>query len=206
MEDIQISIRRSIKNKVLLDLMKQNNIPSYAKLSELIGIKAYSLHRIITLKCNDKNPHVIKLAKFFNVTPDYIISDSMSETGRRFHRIQNKIEKEIDSFQFIQLQSNEALMLEAPDTLEFVEQDECKETIERCMNECLTPREKMVLEMRFGLNDGETKTLQEVARTYSVSRDRVRQIEHKALKKLRHPKYERVLKEFVKESNRKDRK
>ncbi len=61
----------------------------------------------------------------------------------------------------------------------------------------LTERERAVLEMRFGLKDGESHTLEEVGRTFGVTRERVRQIEAKALRKLRHPGYRRQLRDFL---------
>lgn len=61
----------------------------------------------------------------------------------------------------------------------------------------LSPREQKVLEMRFGLSDGTPKTLEEVGMMFNVTRERVRQIETKALKKLRHPTRARKLKAFL---------
>jgi len=61
----------------------------------------------------------------------------------------------------------------------------------------LSPREQKVLEMRFGLSDGTPKTLEEVGMMFNVTRERVRQIETKALKKLRHPTRARRLKAFL---------
>jgi len=61
----------------------------------------------------------------------------------------------------------------------------------------LKPNERRVLEMRFGLLDGESRTLEEVARVFGVSRERVRQIEAKALRKLRHPSRSSKLAEFL---------
>ena len=61
----------------------------------------------------------------------------------------------------------------------------------------LSPREQKVLEMRFGLSDGTPKTLEEVGMMFNVTRERVRQIETKALKKLRHPTRARRLKGFL---------
>ena len=62
----------------------------------------------------------------------------------------------------------------------------------------LTPREEMVLKMRFGIGDGAEKTLEEVGQSFSVTRERIRQIEAKALRKLRHPSRSRKLKVFLK--------
>ena len=61
----------------------------------------------------------------------------------------------------------------------------------------LTPREKKVLELRFGINDGRTRTLEEVGKEFNVTRERIRQIEAKALRKLRHPSRSKKLKDFL---------
>ncbi len=61
----------------------------------------------------------------------------------------------------------------------------------------LTEREQKVLRLRFGLDDGRARTLEEVGREFSVTRERIRQIEAKALRKLRHPSRSRKLKEFL---------
>ena len=61
----------------------------------------------------------------------------------------------------------------------------------------LTPREEMVLKLRFGLEDGRARTLEEVGREFKVTRERIRQIEAKALRKLRHPSRSRKLKDSI---------
>jgi len=61
----------------------------------------------------------------------------------------------------------------------------------------LTPREAKVLALRFGLEDGRSRTLEEVGREFSVTRERIRQIEAKALRKLRHPSRSRKLKDYL---------
>jgi RNA polymerase primary sigma factor len=63
--------------------------------------------------------------------------------------------------------------------------------------ESLSERERAVLEMRFGLEDGEAHTLEEVGKAFGVTRERVRQIESKALRKLRHPGHRRKLRDFL---------
>ena len=61
----------------------------------------------------------------------------------------------------------------------------------------LTPREKKVLELRFGIVDGRTRTLEEVGKEFNVTRERIRQIEAKALRKLRHPSRSKKLKDYL---------
>jgi RNA polymerase primary sigma factor len=61
----------------------------------------------------------------------------------------------------------------------------------------LTPREEQVLRMRFGVGDGSEHTLEEVGKSFNVTRERIRQIESKALRKLRHPSRAKKLRPFV---------
>ena len=61
----------------------------------------------------------------------------------------------------------------------------------------LTPREEHVLKLRFGLADGRTRTLEEVGKEFNITRERIRQIEAKALRKLRHPSRSKRLKDYL---------
>ena len=61
----------------------------------------------------------------------------------------------------------------------------------------LTPREEMVLRLRYGIDDGRPRTLEEVGKEFDVTRERIRQIEAKALRKLRHPQRSKKLKDFI---------
>lgn len=75
-----------------------------------------------------------------------------------------------------------------------------KELMRDALNEVLetlSPRERKVLEMRFGLKDGKVKTLEEVGKEFKVTRERIRQIEAKAIRKLRHPTRARKLTDFL---------
>lgn len=71
-----------------------------------------------------------------------------------------------------------------------------KEQLEEVL-ETLTPREKKVLQLRFGLEDGRSRTLEEVGQVFGVTRERIRQIEAKALRKLRHPSRSKKLKDYL---------
>ena len=71
-----------------------------------------------------------------------------------------------------------------------------REQLEEVMK-TLTPREAKVLKLRFGLEDGKTRTLEEVGKEFNVTRERIRQIEAKALRKLRHPSRSKKLKDYM---------
>ena len=73
-----------------------------------------------------------------------------------------------------------------------------KEQLEEVMS-TLTPREAKVLKLRFGLEDGKSRTLEEVGSQFNVTRERIRQIEAKALRKLRHPSRAKKLRDFLEE-------
>jgi len=72
--------------------------------------------------------------------------------------------------------------------------------------ETLTPREQKVIRLRYGLDDSHPRTLEEVGREFSVTRERIRQIEAKALRKLRHPSKLKKLRDDIYDSDEKDSK
>ena len=65
------------------------------------------------------------------------------------------------------------------------------------MLQLLTERESKVLQLRFGLIDGKNRTLEDVGKEFNVTRERIRQIEAKALRKLKHPTKSKRLKDFI---------
>ena len=68
-----------------------------------------------------------------------------------------------------------------------------------CCGKSLTPREERVLTLRFGLEDGQARTLEELGKEFNVTRERIRQIEAKALRKLRHPSRAKRLRDYLEE-------
>ena len=85
---------------------------------------------------------------------------------------------------------------DSPSPLDSAVRDMLRQQIQHAL-EVLTERERQVLELRFGLADGQDHTLDEISDTFRVTRERVRQIEAKALRKLRHPMYTRLLRDYL---------
>ena len=85
---------------------------------------------------------------------------------------------------------------EAPSPIEVAARQMLREQVQRALTS-LSDREREVLELRFGLKDGKDHTLEEVSRYFDVTRERIRQIEAKALRKLRHPSRSRQLRDYL---------
>jgi RNA polymerase primary sigma factor len=85
---------------------------------------------------------------------------------------------------------------DAIDPLEASETAALKRAVAKALNE-LTPREQQILRMRFGIDESNAHTLEEVGKVFGVTRERIRQIEAKALDKLRHPQQSRKLRVFA---------
>ena len=83
--------------------------------------------------------------------------------------------------------------MESPDAV--IAKDNVKDALNAILDD-LTEREARVIRLRFGFDDGKARTLEEVGNLFDVTRERIRQIESKALKKLRHPNRLRKLQEF----------
>jgi RNA polymerase primary sigma factor len=83
-----------------------------------------------------------------------------------------------------------------PEPVDAAARELLKEQVQNALS-VLTERERQVLEMRFGLRDGKDYTLEEVGKHFQVTRERIRQIEAKALRKLRHPTRSRHLRDYL---------
>jgi RNA polymerase primary sigma factor len=84
----------------------------------------------------------------------------------------------------------------SPTPMQSAYQTMLREKIEEVLT-TLSPREARVLRLRFGLDDGNVYTLEEVGRKFGLTRERIRQIEGKALRRLRHPRRARQLKDYL---------
>lgn len=92
---------------------------------------------------------------------------------------------------------NEFISDDRPDPDVYTKETMLKETIDDVL-ESLTPQESLVIRLRMGLDDGETKTLDQIGKIFDLTRERIRQIEERALRKLRHPSRSQKLRDFLK--------
>lgn len=136
-----------------------------------------------------RDPHVDEIAKAMNMSEDRV--REIMKIAQEPVSLEKPIGEEEDSILGDFLQDKEA-----PSPSEVASFQLLKEQLMDVLNS-LTPREAKVLKLRFGLEDGRARTLEEVGKEFNVTRERIRQIEAKALRKLRHPSRSKRLKDFL---------
>ena len=141
------------------------------------------------LQQNGREPTPEEIAKEMDVSVDRVIE--IQKIAQDPVSLETPIGEEDDSHlgDFIQDEDSPSPQESASYTMLREQLDEVMST--------LTPREAKVLRLRFGLDDGKARTLEEVGREFNVTRERIRQIEAKALRKLRHPSRSKKLKEYM---------
>lgn len=176
MSDILVKRRTTIHNNVLLELMRSNNIGSYAELMRLVELPYERISTIRQMTCSVNNSSLIIIAGFFNVTPEYIISDNMRIVSRKFYDKLNKEEKVIDSTELLPL-------LECTKTVELdydAERQENAENVREAI-ESLSEREKTIIKLRYY----EKERQSDIGKRLDVSKERIMQIQSKAEYKMK---------------------
>jgi RNA polymerase primary sigma factor len=148
----------------------------------------YKTQRRLTQKLG-REPTVKEIAKELKMTTDEI--ENLIKISQQPKSLSTPVgdDKEATLEQFVS-DANQ------PSLYDRVSRELLKDALNNVL-ETLSPREKKVLIMRFGLEDGKPKTLEEVGREFKVTRERIRQIEAKAIRKLKHPTRARKLKDFL---------
>lgn len=136
-----------------------------------------------------REPSVKEIAKEMEITTDEV--ENLIKISQQPKSLSAPVgdDKEATLEQFVADQSQ-------PSLYDKVSRELLKDALQKVL-ETLSPRERKVLTMRFGLEDGKPKTLEEVGKEFKVTRERIRQIEAKAIRKLKHPTRARKLKDFL---------
>ncbi len=150
--------------------------------------RLYKTQRRLTQKLS-KEPTVKEIAREMQLTVDEV--ENLLKISQQPKSLSTPIgdDKEATLEQFVADQNQ-------PMLYDKVSRELLKDALSKVL-ETLSPREKRVLIMRFGLEDGKPKTLEEVGKEFKVTRERIRQIEAKAIRKLKHPTRARKLKDFL---------
>ncbi len=177
-------IRQAI-TRALADQARTIRVPVH--MVETIN-KMARIERQMTLELN-REPTDAELAKKMGLSTDKIVE--IRKISQDPVSLETPIGEEDDSHLGDFLADERTMSPEEFATYEILK-DELREVLDT-----LTVREKEVLELRFGLFDGSSHTLEEVGKQFKVTRERIRQIEAKALRKLRHPSRAKKLKDFL---------
>lgn len=150
--------------------------------------KFYKTQRRLTQKLG-REPLIKETAKEMQMTVPEI--ENLMKISQQPKSLSTPVgdDKEATLEQFVSDQNQ-------PSLYDKVSRELLKDALSKVL-ETLSPREKRVLIMRFGLDDGKSKTLEEVGKEFRVTRERIRQIEAKAIRKLKHPTRARKLKDFL---------
>ena len=148
----------------------------------------YKTQRRLTQKLG-REPSVKEVAKEMQMTTDEI--ENLMKISQQPKSLSTPVgdDKEATLEQFV-------ADINQPTLYDKVSRELLKDALNKVLD-TLSPREKKVLIMRFGFEDGKPKTLEEVGREFKVTRERIRQIEAKAIRKLKHPTRARKLKDFL---------
>lgn len=152
-------------------------------INKLISVQKQLIHDL------GRDPTPEEIAEIMDIDVDKV--ENIMKIAQKPVSLETPIGEEEDSHLGDFIEDEDAL---APD--EAASYILLKEQLEEVLD-TLTPREEKVLRLRFGLGDGRSRTLEEVGQEFGVTRERIRQIEAKALRKLRHPSRSRKLKDYI---------
>jgi RNA polymerase sigma factor (sigma-70 family) len=190
-ETFSIGIHHEIYHQKLRNLRKSKGL-SQGELAAECNMTIQRFQAIEQIKSFPRETEAYAIADFFSIDPIGLFP-KWSLPAYKVKRPQDRAFE----VQRIALTSPEILQLEASnDTEEEIDKELLKENLETVLD-TLTIREKRILKLRFGLDNGKPQTLEEVGKEFGVSRGRIRQIEANALRKLKHPTRRCLLQSFI---------
>lgn len=185
-------------NARLIDARKSKGW-TQKEMALLTGLNTTYIGHIETLRVIPRDDAMDEISAALNLPKDYLFPDTLLEAmkdGLFGHRV-----AELEEQHIVRLTEARRAGLLPPgiteeEAIEVADRALLKAQLLKVLHE-LSPREQKVLELRFGLKDGYSRTYEEVAREFNVTRERIRQIEAKALHKLRHSSRSRKLEDYL---------
>lgn len=172
-------------------------------MSLLTDVSTSYLGHIETLRVIPSKQIIEEICSALDLPEDYLFPTSLMEAlrGGLFElRVAELEEKQIVRLAEVRRAGLLPPGIAEDEAIETIQRDFDKDLLKKLLPEvlgALKPRERAVLELRFGLRNGNSRTLEEVGKEFGVNRERIRQIEAKALRKLRHPSRSRQLKDYL---------
>lgn len=195
--DSLVSLKLLTRNTRLVEARKAKKV-TQGQMAEDISMALSKISHIENLRFVPEDEDKAKIAGYLRRPIDYLFPPLLMkaiEDGVFTRRDAQLAEPEI-----ISLAEAARLRLTYDGESEIIDQVNrhlLTEKIHEITEEALTPRERRVIDLRFGLTDGHSRTLEQVGREFNVTKARIYEIEHKALRHLRHPKYSRKLKDYL---------
>ena len=177
-------IRQAI-TRAIADQARTIRIPVH--MVETINKVARASHQLV--QDLGREPNAVEIADYLDLPLSKV--EEIMKLSQEPISLETPVGEEDDSHLGDFIQDNEV-----SEPMEAAAANSLREQLEKALH-MLTPREEQVLRLRFGFEDGKTHTLEEVGRVFNVTRERVRQIESKALRRLRHPSKSKALRDFV---------
>ncbi len=177
-------IRQSI-TRAIADQARTIRIPVH--MVETINKVARASHQLVQEL--GREPNAVEIAEYLDLPLSKV--EEIMKLSQEPISLETPVGEEDDSHLGDFIQDNEV-----SEPMEAAAANSLREQLEKALA-MLTPREEKVLRLRFGFEDGKTHTLEEVGKEFNVTRERVRQIESKALRRLRHPSKSKALRDFV---------
>lgn len=191
-----VRLRLITHNARLVDARKERGM-TQPEMAQAAGVPCWRLQHIENLKILPTEDDMIKMACVLEKPIDYLFPEELLAAIKV--GVFSRRKAELAGPQILSLAEARCSQLTYDGETLLIE--EANRTllpaqIEKVLN-TLLPREKRVLELRFGLKDGQSRTHEEVGKEFAVTRERIRQIEVKALRRLRHPSRSRMLKDYL---------
>lgn len=192
-----VRLRLITHNARLVDARKELGM-TQPEMAQAAGVHWFRLHRIETLKVVPTEDEMCKIACVLEKPIDYLFSEELLAAVEAGVFSRRKVE--LSGPRIVYLTEALQRQLITDGGIDAAEEEMNRQLLAERINdilEALEPREQLVLRLRFGLDGEGAKTLETVGREFGVTRDRIRQIEAKALRKLRHPTRSRKLKDYL---------